>query len=361
MKRVDDLLLTTCSFFFLLLGSLPSASSDEHVVYWNSTNPTFRNRNPTIEVRMGDLVRFVCPDNEGMGTSGEYLIVYEVSELAKDECSLESDSREVVRCGPEGLADVMLRTQQLSGKRVEHKKRNPVKNVAQLIRQINPIPNGREYQIGQTYYYMTTSSGKLEGMNKQISGLCESQNMRLAMKVMASQAAHPVKPMAPTRRQEDFVTKSSAEMMGGQEDEDSENDSAHLLPRDLEGTTNPKFRRPSQLEQAAASAGVQDQQFYKVVQMAKEGKTGTFENERGEGLNKGSESNGWHPVNVQYVADLMHDAYQNVDASLTYQREPDFEIHEDSDLAVKSLEYSSSAFAISTLPALLLVLAFFLF
>lgn len=119
------------------------------------------------------------------------------------------------------------------------------------------------------------------------------------------------------------MTTASAELMGGQEDEDSDNDNAHLLPRDLEGSTNPKFRRPSQLE----TAGVENQQFMKVVQMAQAGKTGTFENEKEAIAQKSSEKDGWHPVNVQYVADLMNNAYQNADERISYQR--DFEIHEE--------------------------------
>uniref|UniRef100_A0A8R1DWW3 Ephrin RBD domain-containing protein n=1 Tax=Caenorhabditis japonica TaxID=281687 RepID=A0A8R1DWW3_CAEJA len=303
---------------------------------------------------MGDVVRFVCPDNDGR-KPGEYLTVHEVSEFAMEDCALESGSREIIRCGPDGTIEKRVRNQGRDGE--QQRRKIAPKNVAQLIRHLNPIPNGKEYQVGSTYYYITTSTGKAEGIDHRMFGLCESQNMRLSLKVAA--AAHHVRPMAPTRRQEDFVAKNSAEMMG-QEDEDSENDSAHLLPRDLDVAVNPKFRRPSQLEQAAASAGVQDQQFLKVVQMAKEGRTGTFENEKKleEEAKKSAEKDGWHPVNVQYVADMMNNAYQNVDASLSYQREPDFEIHEDSDLSVKSLEYSSSTSMISTFFSILTALLF---
>uniref|UniRef100_A0A1I7UB61 Ephrin RBD domain-containing protein n=1 Tax=Caenorhabditis tropicalis TaxID=1561998 RepID=A0A1I7UB61_9PELO len=285
---------------------------------------------------MGDVVRFVCPDNSGRNEA-EYLTVYEVTEFSLTDCALETNAREVLRCGVDTL------------------KQSP-KSIAQLIRQLNPIPNGKEYQPGQTYYYITTSNGKANGINHRMYGLCESQNMRLAMKVMASQPPTPsVKQKAPIRRQEDFVTKSSNELMGGQEDEDSENDNAHLLPRALETATNPKFRRPSQFEQAAASAGVQDQQFMKVVQMAKEGRTGTFENERRQGsIHKSMENDGWHPVNVQYVADLMSSAYKNADERISYQRENDFLIHEENDIAMKSLEYSSSSSPIQIFFSLLI-------
>lgn len=61
--------------------------------------------------------------------------------------------------------------------------------------------------------------------------------------------------------------------------------------------------------------------------MAQAGKTGTFENEKEAIAQKSSEKDGWHPVNVQYVADLMNNAYQNADERISYQR--DFEIHEE--------------------------------
>lgn len=63
--------------------------------------------------------------------------------------------------------------------------------------------------------------------------------------------------------------------------------------------------------------------------MAQEGRVGTFENQRHENQRKSSERDGWHPVNVQYVADLMNTAYKDADARIKYEREPDFEIHED--------------------------------
>ncbi|KAF1758235.1 hypothetical protein GCK72_014693 [Caenorhabditis remanei] len=315
----------------------------------------FRNRLPFIEVRLGDVVRFVCPDNEGR-SNGEYLTIYEVTEFARDECALESNKREVVRCGVETNAEKLIRSHQLPV--LNPKQPIPPKNVAQFIRPVNPIPNGKEYQPGLTYYFITTSNGKASGIDQKMYGLCESHNMRLSMKVSPSQpSASTIKPKAPTRRQEDSVTKSSAEMMGGQEDEDSENDNAHLLPRDLEIATNPKFRRPSQFEQAAVSAGVQDQQLLKVIQMAKEGKTGTFENDRQAEAHKNAEKEAWHPVSVQYVADLMNTAYKNADERVTYQRDPDFLIHEE-DFSANSLEYSSSSRSLQSFIAIFVAVVF---
>ncbi|CAO4374660.1 unnamed protein product [Caenorhabditis nigoni] len=336
MKRPLDFLLAIC---LILLRS--STYADEHTIHWNSTNSMFRNRHPSIEVRLGDVVRFVCPDNEGR-KNGEYLTVYEVSEFAMGECALESNSREVIKCGVDTNTEKIIRTHQLP----IGDSREPPKNVAQFIRSVNPIPNGKEYQPGQTYYYITTSSGKPGGIGQQMYGLCVSKNMRLSMKVLSSQptpspsSPKPVRSRTDARRQEDFVTKSSAELMGGQEDEDSENDNAHLLPRDLEIATNPKFRRPSQFDQAAASAGVLDGQFLKVVQMAKEGKTGTFENDRE--VQKSAEKDAWDPINRHYVADLMNSAYKNANDRVVYQREPDFLIHEE-DISTNSLGYSSSS------------------
>ncbi|EGT51471.1 hypothetical protein CAEBREN_08149 [Caenorhabditis brenneri] len=305
---------------------------------YDTNHESFRNEHPTIEVRMGDVVRFVCPDNADRD-EGEYLIVYEVTEFSMTDCALESTATEIIKCG------------------VDTKKAPEPKNVAHLIRQLNPLPNGKEYITGQTYYYMTTSSGKANGLNHRMVGLCGTRNMRIAMKVLPSQPtpAPYVKPMTPTRRQEDFVTKSSAEMTDGQEDEDSENDNAHLLPRDLDVASNPKFRRPSQFEQAAASAGVHDKQLFKVIQMAKEGKTGTFENEKIANSHSSLERDQWNPVNVQYVTDLMNTAFKNAEDRISYQRDDDFMIHEENDIAMKTLGYSSSVSSIPTLFVILLV------
>lgn len=242
----------------------------------------FRKRHPTIDVRLGDIVRFVCPETWEL-PDGESLTVYEVSEFAHGECSRETNSREVLRCASETLSEKMLRVGQLGGRLRRHAEKKLPKNVAQLIRAITPVPGGKEYQVGQNVFYMSkciphfiqkktqllaTSTGKQDGIDQLLRGLCVSKNMRLTMKVEPSQPQPPphlVSPMSPTRRQEDFVTKSSsAEMTDRDEDEDSENDNAHLLPRDLDTATSSKFRRPSQFDKAAASAGVQDQQFMNV-------------------------------------------------------------------------------------------------
>ncbi|CAB3409699.1 unnamed protein product [Caenorhabditis bovis] len=278
----------------------------------NESNEAFKgvsfkaSRDPTIDVRLGDVMRFVCPDNSEGGRA-EYLIVYEVSELAYSECIIESTSREVLNCGQESI-------------------KFPPKSTSQLIRQFNPIPSGKEFQPGQTYYYITTSTGKLDGIDKINRGLCLSANMRLALKVSPAAPIFPSRPIVPR------IEKPESD-----EDEDSENDS-QLLPRDLEKSMkekNPKFRRPSEFNEA----GVHDQQFLKVVQMAKEGKTGTFENAKERATTRP-----WDPINVQYVSDVLQNTYN--DDNLSYQRELDFVIHEDNN--VRSLEYSSST-AASTL------------
>ena len=94
----------------------------------------------------------MCPDNEGR-SNGEYLTIYEVTEFARDECALESNKREVVRCGVETNAEKLIRSHQLPV--LNPKQPIPPKNVAQFIRPVNPIPNGKEYQPGLTYYFIS--------------------------------------------------------------------------------------------------------------------------------------------------------------------------------------------------------------
>ncbi|CAJ0568624.1 unnamed protein product, partial [Mesorhabditis spiculigera] len=74
-------------------------------------------------------------------------------------CLLSSSSKEELRCTPGG--------------RVRSK----------LLRTISPMPGATHYEPGASYYYISTSSGKHDGIEQKSHGLCHSQNLRLRVDV----------------------------------------------------------------------------------------------------------------------------------------------------------------------------------
>ncbi|CAD6194482.1 unnamed protein product [Caenorhabditis auriculariae] len=290
-KEMINIMRTLCCF---LLAFVEFGDLLEHSISWNSTNVLFRTANdPSIDVRIGDGLRFICPEFSPTEEPEEFLIVYEVSELAYGECLLETTSREVLRCNKNTKSDALLQAGILSS-------RHP-KSVVQNIRTINPIPNGREFQPGQTYYYITTSTGSLDGIDNRYRGLCEASNMRVGVRILPKSASEA--------KNEDVVQKP------------------------------PPFPAPrNSLDEIVSSAGVPLDQLQKVAQLAQEGRTGSFQitpKNADKGLSH------WEPV--QIVTANENPFKLDTDDNFVYERDSrhtdDYVIHED----VRSLSYSSSS------------------
>ncbi|PIO64895.1 Ephrin [Teladorsagia circumcincta] len=124
-----------------------------HDVYWNSSNPIFEPFDNAIDspgyyelvARPLDIVRFHCPRKRAK----EYSLIYKVSLEEFQRCSLGKNAELAASC--DGEHHIVRYT---------------------LIQD--------EYQPEQLYF-ITTSSGTIEGLYDRRLGLCNEKNMRMAV------------------------------------------------------------------------------------------------------------------------------------------------------------------------------------
>ncbi|XGW26807.1 hypothetical protein V3C99_007412 [Haemonchus contortus] len=124
-----------------------------HDVYWNSSNPIFEPFDNAIDspgyyelvAKPLDIVRFHCPRRKAK----EYSLIYKVSLEEFQRCSLGKNAELAASC--DGENHVVRYT---------------------LFQD--------EYQPGQLYF-ITTSSGKKDGLYDRRLGLCNEKNMRMAV------------------------------------------------------------------------------------------------------------------------------------------------------------------------------------
>ncbi|KAK6752106.1 hypothetical protein RB195_003491 [Necator americanus] len=142
-----SVLLVVCSVFSVL------AHRAHHDVYWNSSNPVFEPFDNAIDspgyyeltARPLDTIKFHCPRRK----SKEFSLIYKVSFEEFQRCSLSNSAELVVTCDGE-----------------HHTVRYTL--------------NPDESEPGQIYF-ITTSSGKKEGLYDRRLGLCNEKNMRMAV------------------------------------------------------------------------------------------------------------------------------------------------------------------------------------
>ncbi|XP_013392932.1 ephrin-4 isoform X3 [Lingula anatina] len=149
-------------------GSTSSGDTMNVKVFWNATNPIFQtsNNDHVIEVRINDVVDFHCPKYTSTITdpNDAYYVIYQVSREEYDGCSLNANRNAwIINCsqpyGSESFYSIIMTA-------------------------FSPLPQS-EYQFvpGETYYYLTTSTGNLTGINNRRQGACREKNMKIMLKV----------------------------------------------------------------------------------------------------------------------------------------------------------------------------------
>ncbi|KAE9419851.1 hypothetical protein Angca_004249 [Angiostrongylus cantonensis] len=141
------ILLTVCSFFIV------NAEQEQYDVYWNSSNPLFEPFDNAIDspgyyelaARPLDIINFHCPRRKAK----EYSLIHKVSFEEFQRCSLGATAELVGSCDGEHHV-------------IHH-----------LLKQ-------DEFEPGQVYF-ITTSSGKKDGLFVRRLGLCNEKNMRMAV------------------------------------------------------------------------------------------------------------------------------------------------------------------------------------
>ena len=139
-----------------LLGM--SSAMKTHFVYWNTTNPEFREEagDHVVDVNTGNLpweydqLHLICPRD-----TQEQHVIYSVSEQEFQSCRVTSPRPKIVAvCNKPGSFMYFTIT----------------------FRSFSPTPGGMEFKPGQDYYFISTSSpGNLHNLD---GGYCRTHNMQ---------------------------------------------------------------------------------------------------------------------------------------------------------------------------------------
>lgn len=147
-------------------------------LYWNSSNPIFSQSNSEINVNLDDSIDFRCPfyPSGTSSSSYKYYLVYIVTMDEYSQCRLDTPVRGtlVINCSEP----------------------NTEQYFTILIRRFQSVPGMIDFPPGK-YYFMTTSTGYLEGINNKENGACRSNNMRLVMTVRTPESQTPAPTQAP--------------------------------------------------------------------------------------------------------------------------------------------------------------------
>ncbi|XP_067930425.1 ephrin-4-like [Watersipora subatra] len=151
-------------------------------IYWDKYNEIFRESNDDhkIHLALKDEIQFHCPlDSNFTHPSEGFYIIYRVPKEYYDSCSLplEVENHKLKNFGIRRV---------LTCKDPSRKKL-----FSTVLESFIPLPGshgGLSFQPGSTYYFISTSSGTVDGIdNRHSSGSsCRKDNMRMQLDVTAS-------------------------------------------------------------------------------------------------------------------------------------------------------------------------------
>uniref|UniRef100_A0A8C6QF39 Ephrin-A1 n=1 Tax=Nannospalax galili TaxID=1026970 RepID=A0A8C6QF39_NANGA len=123
-----------------LLGLCCSlAAADRHTVFWNSSNPKFRDEDFTVHVRLNDYLDIICPHYEDDS----------VADAAMERYTLYMvEHPEYVVCQPQSQDQVRWKCNQPSAKHGPEK-------LSEKFQRFTPFTLGKEFKEGQSYYYIS--------------------------------------------------------------------------------------------------------------------------------------------------------------------------------------------------------------
>lgn len=141
-------------------------------LYWNNSNPLFSTTSDNkITVNLFDSIDVYCPyypptsDN----STWEYYVIYLVSKAEYDQCTVFDPSKSlmIINCS------------------------NPTKSDVFFTIWIDPFqgfPNTPDFSSGNTYYMISSSTGKPGGLSNQYQeiGACHTKNMKLKIDICCS-------------------------------------------------------------------------------------------------------------------------------------------------------------------------------
>lgn len=123
-----------------LLGLCCSlAAADRHIVFWNSSNPKFREEDYTVHVQLNDYLDIICPHYEDDS----------VADAAMERYTLYMvEHQEYVTCEPQSKDQVRWKCSQPSAKHGPEK-------LSEKFQRFTPFTLGKEFKEGHSYYYIS--------------------------------------------------------------------------------------------------------------------------------------------------------------------------------------------------------------
>ncbi|CAJ0574585.1 unnamed protein product, partial [Mesorhabditis spiculigera] len=112
-----------------------------------------------IFAEVNDRVQIVCPYSSVLPVHQS--IIYRVSQDDFFDCRLGPSAKEAGRCvSPREASSLSL-----------------------AFRSFSPNPFALEYHPDRTYYFISTSDGSSEGLDRKVGGLCESDGMKMMVHI----------------------------------------------------------------------------------------------------------------------------------------------------------------------------------
>ena len=156
--------LTRCLIICSLFRLISSHSSRFNLQFhWNSSNPFFQ-KSGFLTVYLGDLIDFLCPHypSNHEEKSIEYNTLYLVNE------------EDYHRCQTVDYQPLLICNKPLDSARLIY-----TLSVSKYL----PYPNVPEFDVGQMYYFISTSSGLFSQIDQRHDGLCRTKNFKLVLNV----------------------------------------------------------------------------------------------------------------------------------------------------------------------------------
>ncbi|XP_019622662.1 PREDICTED: ephrin-B2-like [Branchiostoma belcheri] len=149
-------------------------------IYWNSSNPLLSGWGYSITVELDDKVDIVCPRVFNRSRQDpQYNTLYQVQEDGYVHCDA-SQGKMLLRC------DKPFQDNRFT----------------MLFQEFSPSPFGLEFKPGRDYYYISTSTSELGGLDNKVGGNCRN-GMRL--KITVNQQTNIIPPVENTSESSHYV------------------------------------------------------------------------------------------------------------------------------------------------------------
>ncbi|XP_059887037.1 ephrin-A1 isoform X1 [Delphinus delphis] len=123
-----------------LLGLCCSlAAADRHTVFWNSSNPKFRNEDYTVHVQLNDYLDIICPHYEDESVADAAMERYTLYLVEREQYQL---------CQPQSKDQVRWQCNQPSA-------RHGPEKLSEKFQRFTPFTLGKEFKEGHSYYYIS--------------------------------------------------------------------------------------------------------------------------------------------------------------------------------------------------------------